>query len=150
SLSISPVMDDSGAIVGAAKIARDITPRKQAEAALAAATAKFETVFNQSGTFAGILDLEGNLLEVNALAVEACGYAREDVLGRPFWETPWWGGRPEVQERIRVAAREAARGEVFRERLSYWIADGSERIVDFAMHPIRDDAGRVLFLHPTG
>ena len=41
SLSISPVMDPSGAIVGAAKIARDITPRRQAEAALAAATAKF-------------------------------------------------------------------------------------------------------------
>jgi PAS domain S-box-containing protein len=30
------------------------------------------------------------------------------------------------------------------------MADGSERIVDFAMHPIRDESGAVTFLHPTG
>jgi PAS domain-containing protein len=30
------------------------------------------------------------------------------------------------------------------------VADGSERSVDFAMHPIRDQSGAVLFLHPTG
>jgi PAS domain S-box-containing protein len=30
------------------------------------------------------------------------------------------------------------------------VADGSERIVDFAMHPTRDQSGAVLFLHPTG
>jgi PAS domain S-box-containing protein len=30
------------------------------------------------------------------------------------------------------------------------VADGSERMVDFAMHPIRDRSGAVTFLHPTG
>ena len=30
------------------------------------------------------------------------------------------------------------------------MADGRERIVDFAMHPIRDQSGAVRFLHPTG
>ena len=79
-------------IIGASKIARDITARKQAEEALAAANAKFESVFNQSGIFAGILDLDGNVRDVNALAVEACGYTRDDVLDRPFWDTPWWRG----------------------------------------------------------
>ena len=42
SLSISPVRDQAGRIVGASKIARDITTRRQAEEALAAANAKFE------------------------------------------------------------------------------------------------------------
>jgi PAS domain S-box-containing protein len=59
SLSISPIRDGSGTIVGAAKIARDITARKRAEELLAATTAKFESVFNQSGIFAGITDVEG-------------------------------------------------------------------------------------------
>ena len=45
---------------------------------------------------------------------------------------------------------QAAAGEVFRETLPYWVADGSERIVDFVMHPIVDEAGVVRFLHPTG
>jgi PAS domain S-box-containing protein len=115
-----------------------------------ATAAKFEAVFNQSGIFAGILDLQGYVREVNDLAVHWCGYTREQVLGRPFWDTPWWRGSEEMKARIRFATEQAASGNVFREELRYWVADGGERIVDFAIHPIRDQAGAVTFLHPTG
>src|SRR6201993_5073257 len=117
---------------------------------LLAAGAKFEAVFNQSGIFAGIMDLQGRLREVNDLAVRWCGYTREQVLDRPFSETPWWRGSEEMKARIRFATDQAASGRIFREELRYWVADGSERIVDFAMHPIRDQSGAVVFLHPTG
>ena len=150
SLSISPIKNQAGAVIGAAKIVRDISSRKQAEEQLIATTAKFESVFNQSGIFAGIMDLEGTLREINDLALTECGYTREEVLDRPFWSTPWWRGTDEMQARIRVATQLAAVGEVFREVLRYWLADGTERLVDFAMHPIRDEAGRVRFLYPTG
>jgi PAS domain S-box-containing protein len=112
--------------------------------------AKFRAVFNQSGIFAGIMDLHGYLREVNDLAVAWCGYTEEQVLDRLFWETPWWRDSEEVKARIRFATEEAAAGRVFREELPYWVADGTERIVDFAMNPIRDGAGKVAFLHPTG
>ena len=141
SLSISPIKNQAGAVIGAAKIVRDITARRQAEEQLIATTAKFESVFNQSGIFAGIMDLEGTLREINDLALTECGYTREEVLDRPFWSTPWWRGTEEMQARIRVATQLAAAGEVFREVLQYWLADGTERLVDFAMHPIRDEAG---------
>lgn len=150
SLSISPIKNEAGQVIGAAKIARDITSRKHDEERLAAATAKFESVFNQSGIFAGILDLEGNLREINALALDLCGYSREEVLDLPFWSTGWWRGSEEVQARIQGAAELAAAGDVFRETLPYWLADGTERVVDFAMHPIRDESGQVRFLYPTG
>jgi PAS domain S-box-containing protein len=150
SLSISPIVNDEGEVVGAAKIARDITLRKEADALLVATTAKFESVFNQSGIFAGILDLEGKLLQVNDLAVDQCGFEREAVLDRSFWETPWWRGSPEVQQDIRAAVQEAAQGRIFRKTLPYWLADDRERIVEFAMHPIRGSDDVVRFLHPTG
>jgi PAS domain S-box-containing protein len=150
SLSISPIRNEAHEIIGASKIIRDFTARKQAEEELAAAKAKFESVFNQSGIFAGIMDLEGNLREVNSLAVDWCGYTREQVLDRPFWSTPWWRGSEETQARIRLAAQQASAGRVFRETLRYWVADGTERVVDFAMHPIRDTLGEVRFLYPTG
>jgi PAS domain S-box-containing protein len=117
---------------------------------LSGAAAKFEAVFNQSGIFAGIMDLQGYVREVNRLAVEQCGYTREQVLDRLFWDTPWWRGSEEMKARIRFATGQAAAGVVFREELRYWVADGSARIVDFAMHPIRDQSGVVIFLHPTG
>jgi signal transduction histidine kinase len=34
--------------------------------------------------------------------------------------------------------------------LTYHWAYDTERLVDFAVHPIRDDQGKILFLHPTG
>ena len=117
---------------------------------LGATTAKFEALFNQSGLFAGIMDLQGYLRQANNLSLEWCGYTKEQVLNRPFWDTPWWRGSEEMKAKIRFAADQAASGSVFREELRYWVADGSERFVDFAMHPIRDQSGAVMFLHPTG
>jgi PAS domain S-box-containing protein len=110
----------------------------------------FRAVFNQSDIFAGIMDLRGHLLEANTLSLEWCGYPAEQVLNLPFWDTPWWRGSEEMRARIRFATAQAASGQVFREELRYWLADGSERIVDFAMHPIRDKSGAVISLHPTG
>jgi PAS domain S-box-containing protein len=110
----------------------------------------FRAVFDQSGTFGGIMDLHGYLRQANKLSLEWCGYTEEQVLHRPFWDTPWWRGSEEIKARIRFATEQAASGHVFREELRYWVADGSERIVDFAMHPIRDRSGAVAFLHPTG
>jgi len=117
---------------------------------LSTAAANFEALFNQTGIFAGIMDLQGYLREANDLSLDWCGYTREQVLDRPFWDTPWWRGSEEMKSRIRFATDQAISGLVFREELRYWLADGSERIVDFAMHPIRDRSGTVVFLHPTG
>jgi PAS domain S-box-containing protein len=145
---------DDGTVL---EVNRDVTEIKALAARqatlmreLSAAAAKFEALFNQSGIFAGIMDLQGFLREANNLSLEWCGYRRQQVLDRPFWETPWWRGSEDVKTKVRSATDQAASGVVFREELPYWLGDGRERIVDFAMHPIRDPSGSVMFLHPTG
>ncbi len=148
SLSISPLSDTTGKVVGASKIIRDVTARKRSDAALKAATAKFESVFNQSGLFAAITDTAGTLLEANAVAIEGCGYLRDDVLQRPFWGGPWWTSAAD-KSRVRMAVASAAAGSVFRETLPYRNAMGALGVIDFAVHPIRDERGEVRFLHAT-
>jgi PAS domain S-box-containing protein len=145
---------DDGTVL---EVNRDVTEIKALAARqvtlvreLSATAAKFEALFNQSGIFAGIMDLQGYLREANDLSLEWCGYKRQEVLDRPFWETPWWRGSEEVKARIRFATDQAAAGLAFHEELPYWLGDGRERIVDFSMHPIRDRLGLVTFLHPTG
>jgi PAS domain S-box-containing protein len=135
----------------------DVTDRKQAEererqitAEAIAATAKFRAVFEQTTVFAGIMSKDGVMMDANKLCLEACGYRAEEVLGKPFWQTGWWQKFPESQDKIRTATPLAAQGIPFRETLPYSWADGTERLVDFALYPIFDHEGTVLFLHPTG
>jgi PAS domain S-box-containing protein len=157
SLTISPIKDDEGRVIGASKIVRDVTEQRQLEqrerqllAEAAEANAKFQAFFEQGALFAGIMDLDGTLLEVNRLSWEACGFTKEQAIGKPFWEGPWWSRSARLSEQIRAASVQAARGETFRAEVPYFVSDGSERIADVTIQPIRDDAGRVLFLAPTG
>ncbi len=138
-------------------LTQDITERKQAEerehrltVKAVAATAKFKALFEQTPVFAGTMAADGVVLDANRLSLDGCGYRAEEVLGRHFWDTGWWRLSPEAQVKIRAATEQAAKGTAYREILPYHWADGTERLVDFALHPIRDDEGRILFLHPTG
>jgi len=114
------------------------------------ATAKFRALFEQSAIFSGVLSVDGVVVDANRMCLEACGYTADEVLGLVFWETPWWRGSEAVKEKIRVATIGSAQGVAYREELPYWCADGSERVVDFAIHPVRDEQGVIIFLHPTG
>jgi PAS domain S-box-containing protein len=69
SLSISPIRDGSGTVVGASKIARDITERKRAEAE----RQKFVTLVENSTDFIGLSDLTGIPLFVNQAGLELVG-----------------------------------------------------------------------------
>ena len=115
-----------------------------------AATAKFQAIFQQSTVFAGIMSADGIILDANKLCLEMCGYRAEEVIGRAFWDCGWWHGLPEVQAKIRAGTTQAAGGNAYRELLPYRWADETERLVDFALHPIRDAHGQIIFLHPTG
>jgi PAS domain S-box-containing protein len=157
SLTISPIRDDSGEVIGASKIVRDVTLQHEVDererqllGAAAAANAKFHAFFEQGAFFAGIMDVDGILLEANRLSWESPGFSTEQVIGKPFWEGPWWSPSAQLRERIAAASRQAAAGQTFRGELPYFVADGSERVADVTIQPIRDETGRVIFLAPIG
>src|SRR5580698_966414 len=132
------------------RLEREVAHRIKMTAEATAATAKFRAVFEQTTVFAGIMTLDGTLIDINRLSLEACGYRSDDVLGKPFWETGWWRNFQESRDKIRTATPHAVQGIPYRETLLYCWADGTEHFVDFALHPIRDPEGKILFLHPTG
>ena len=69
SLSISPIKDASGSVVGASKIARDITDRKRAEAE----RQKFVTLVESSTDFIGLCDLHGVPFFLNQAGLDLVG-----------------------------------------------------------------------------
>lgn len=136
---------------------RDVTePKRAAERErqlleeTATANAKFKAFFEQGPLFAGIMALDGTILEANRLCLEACGFSREEVIGRPFWECPWWSPSTTLAARVKAGSLQAAAGETFQAEMPYFVADGSERTVDLVILPIKDETGRVLFVAPTG
>ena len=54
-------------------------------------------------SFVGLLDPDGLILEANQTALDGAGLRRDDVIGRPFWETPWWAASPEDRAQLRDA-----------------------------------------------
>jgi PAS domain S-box-containing protein len=91
SITVSPIKDSNGQVIGASKVARDIIERKRAEeceqkllAEAAIANAKFRAFFEEGPLFAGIMALDGSIIEANRLSLEACGYRKEQVVGKPF------------------------------------------------------------------
>jgi len=83
------------------------------------------------------MDLDGTLLEPNRLSWEGCGFTREQVTGRPFWECPWWSPSPALVEQIRKATTEAAAGTTFRAEMPYFVGDGSQRVADLMIASLK-------------
>jgi PAS domain S-box-containing protein len=69
SLTISPIADDTGTVVAASKIVRDVTPRVHAEAE----REKFVRVLENSQDFIGMCDLQGVPFFVNRAGLEMVG-----------------------------------------------------------------------------
>ena len=77
SLTMSPVKDAAGQIIGASGIGRDITERKQAEEALRIAAITFQT---QEGIM--ITDRSTRIERVNRAFTTLTGYSADEVIGR--------------------------------------------------------------------
>ena len=93
-----------------------------AEAARAAeANAKFRLL--RAGTnFAGVLALDGTLVEANRLPRRLRVHPRE-VIGKPFWECGWWSPpRPDGDDSRSL--RRGGRGVQFRTESRYFVASG--------------------------
>lgn len=124
--------------------------RKRAEQALLESERRFHAIFNQTYEFVGLLRPDGVLLEANETALEFVGSNLSDVMGCPFWDTPWWDVSPEVRNRLKDAIAEAAKGNFVRYETEHRRGDGSVATFDFSLKPVFDENGRVVLIIPEG
>ena len=137
SITISPVRDAQGQIVGASKVARDITDRKTADRMGRLLSAIVES----SDDAIASKDLNGIITSWNRGAERLFGYAANEVVGRPVTMLM----PPErVSEETEILAR-IRRGD----RLEHFQTvrrrkDGSLFDASLTVSPIKDDTGRVI------
>ncbi|MFB6228478.1 MAG: PAS domain S-box protein, partial [Halobacteriales archaeon] len=133
---------DDDAIDGMLLYLRDVTESKRR-------ARRFESIFNQTFQFTGLLDPDGTVIEANDAALEFGGFDREDVIGEFFYDIPWWTHSEEVRESVRDALERAADGEFVRYETKVQGASGMGTI-DFSAKPVTDEYGEITLLIVEG
>ncbi len=84
SLTSSPIKDEQGRIIGASKIARDITEHMRAAAAVHRSEAQTDAIFEAASDAILIVDQSGVITSANRKTEEMFGYPREALMGQPL------------------------------------------------------------------
>jgi PAS domain S-box-containing protein len=162
--SYSPVRGDDEAIAGTLVVCQETTQRvldarererllaetAHAERALRESEARLRAIYDGTYEYIGLLTPGGTLLEANRASLEFAGNTRDDVVGRLFWETPWFTPTPGAPEAIRNAVARAAAGEFVRFEADLRRPSGEMIAFDISLHPVLDEGGRVVHIVPEG
>ena len=134
SVSITPVRDNAGAIVGASTIARDVSEAKQAfEAA--------RTMIEASRDSLVAISPDGRITDVNEATLELTGRSREELLGTSF--SDYFTDPEQADEVYRRALADEAVADL---QLTLRHHNGRETITEvlYNASAYRDPGGKVL------
>jgi PAS domain S-box-containing protein len=148
SLTVSPIKDFQGQVIGASKIARDITDRVS-EKELREKQDLLRAAFAQTYSFLAILSDDGTIVEANRAALEGTGYTRSEVIGSKLWDI-WWRSLPEEQVIAKTSLATAAKGLAVREECQYALRDGTIRFADRTLNPLQSETGEVVMIVCSG
>jgi PAS domain S-box-containing protein len=146
SLTISPVKDGNGNIIGASKVARDITERKRTESALRESQERFKAIVETTPECVKLVAIDGTLLHMNPPGLAMVGAdCDEMVLGKNFYDFIASHDR----ERFQTFNEAVCSGE--RGALEFDIVglDGTARRMETHAAPLRMVDGNVVQLAVT-
>ncbi|WP_342740522.1 PAS domain S-box protein [Bradyrhizobium sp. B117] len=155
-----PRWDPTGKHIGFIGVAHDVTVAKQAEielrrlnetleerivertAELESNEARLRAILETSNQYQGLVNLRGELLYANNTALDGIKASSADVIGKPFWETPWFTDTHGMSAAVREAFDTVLKGEAVRLEMRLRLPIG-ERDFEFSMRPVLDRHGNI-------
>ena len=87
SLTVSPIRDPMGEIMGVSTIARDITRNKWAEINSKTSEIRYRRLFETAKDGILLLDAEtGQIIDVNPFLIKLLDYSHDEFLGKKLWD----------------------------------------------------------------
>ncbi len=111
---------------------------------------QFREIFNASLQFMVVLNPQGMILDVNQTALNWGELQLEQVLGVPFWQTPWWSENQQTQDGLIEAIAAAASGNGLRYETQMGGSQCPLRTLDFSIRPVLGKKGGVTQLIAEG
>ncbi len=130
SLTVWPIHDDTGAVVGVSAVATDISDRHRAERALGASEERYRLLFDQNPVPMWVYDTRSlQFLAVNEAAVRSYGYSADEFLGMTIMDIR---PREDVPKLMDALDAGDAGGDAWRHRKR----DGTVIEVEVLSHPL--------------
>jgi PAS domain S-box-containing protein len=141
SVTLAPIVDSGGAVVGVAKIARDITKRREAEHQLRTDELRLRITLRSIGDAVITTDGDGRVTFLNPVAERLTGWPMADALGRAL-EDVFVIVNEKTDRTTESPVRRALREGVVVGLANHTVLvarDGTRRSIDDSAAPIREE-----------
>lgn len=146
SLTISPVRDSAGRVIGASNVARDITHLKQIERALRDSEERFRAMVETTPECVKVVAPDGTLQHMNSAGLAMVGAKLADaVIGKSIFELI----APEDREKFRAFNERICRGDKDSLEFDMIGLDGMRHHMETHAAPLHNPDGRVVQLAIT-
>ncbi len=142
SLSVSPIRSASGEVIGASKIARDITETQRTQYALSREIDERQRLFETSLDLILVTDPVGTFVQVSPSVVSILGYRPDEMVGQSAQEFIYF----DDLESTRDEMRSARRGGEIRNFVSRYVHKDGRVVVLVWMGTWSEPARRYYFI----
>ena len=146
SLTISPIRDAAGRVVGASKVARDVSERKRIEAALRESEERFRAIVETTPECVKLISADGTLLHMNRPGLGMVGArSADEVVGKNVYDLI----APEDRDRFQAFNETVCRGEQGSLQFDIVGLEGKRRHMETHAAPLRNPDETVVHLAVT-
>ena len=146
SLTISPIRDTAGRVIGASKIARDVTERKRIQEALQESEERFRAIVETTPECVKLISANGTLLHMNRPGLEMVGArSADEVVGQSVYDLI----APEDRDRFKAFNESICRGEQGSLQFDIVGLEGKRRHMETHAAPLRNPDETLVHLAIT-
>jgi formate hydrogenlyase transcriptional activator len=124
----------------------NIAQRKKMMLKIINSEERIRAIFNNHFQLAGLLDLNGRLMMINQTALSFIGVSEDQVLGKYFWDTPWYEHSIELQKDVKRYCEQAINGRFIRSEWGIFDKSGKKVIFDNTLKPVKNANGDIRFI----